>query len=308
MSLAGLLICFAAASECFAGEARKWDQVPEAVRSTILANGGGIGNVDKESEKINGKGVYEAVGKDKNGKEVDLVITEDGKLVITKDDDASDRAGEDAARMKKILAKMKFSHPREITNPYLPLSLVKQDVLEGTEEGKKVQIERTAVPDLRKAFQIGGATVEAMAFEDREVEEGKLAEIARDYFAQADDGTVYYLGEDVDEYKDGKVVGHGGAWLLGKDTQVPGVLLPARLKVGQKFYSENVPNLTTEEDEIISISETVSVPAGTFRNCVKVREKLSDGKTEFKYYAPNVGVVKEVPAEGEVVLKTHTAK
>jgi hypothetical protein len=302
--VAGLGLC----ARSLAGQSQKWERVPEAVRATILANGGKVGAVDKESEKIDGKGVYEAVGKDKSGKEVDLVITEDGKLVMFKDDDAADRAAEQAAKTRTELAKLKFSHPREITNPWLPLALVKQDILEGREEGKLVRIERTAKPEVHKAFKVGKQSVEALAFEDREFEDGKLAEVALDYFAQADDGTVYYLGEDVDEYKDGKVVGHGGAWLLGVQTQVPGVLFLAHPRVGGKFFSENVPNITTEEDEVVSLSETVTVPAGTYQNCVKVKEKLSDGKTEFKYYAPGVGVVKEVPAEGEVLLTTHTVR
>ncbi len=303
-----VILNLAACSGSFAGQARKWEQVPESVRATILANGGKVGSVDKESEKIDGKVVYEAVGKDKNGREVDLVITEDGKLVTMKDDDAADRASEEAAKAKKALAKVKFSHPREITHPYLPLGSVKQDILEGTEDGKPLRIERTIMPDLHKTFKLGGTTIESLAFEDREFEAGKLAEIALDYFAQSDDGTVYYLGEDVNEYKDGKVAGHGGAWLLGKDTEVPGVLLPARLKIGDKFSSESVPHITSEDDEVISLSETVTVPAGTFHDCVKVKEKLSDGKTEYKYYAKGVGVVKEVPAEGEVLLKSHTTR
>ena len=47
------------------GEAMKWEQVPEPVRATVLANGGKIGSVDLEGEKIKGKAVYEAVGRDR---------------------------------------------------------------------------------------------------------------------------------------------------------------------------------------------------------------------------------------------------
>src|SRR5882757_5220276 len=143
-----LALACTGAPNCFAGQARKWTEVPEAVRATILANGGKAGAVDKESEKIGGKAVYEAVGKDKTGKEVDLVVTEDGKLVMTKDDDAADKAQEQqAASAKKALAGLKFSHPRDITNPYLPLGSLKQDILEGKEGGKHVRIERTAKPE-----------------------------------------------------------------------------------------------------------------------------------------------------------------
>src|SRR5262249_16950480 len=156
-----------------------------------------------------------------NGKEVDVVITEDGKLAMTKDDDAGDRAAEDAAWAKKWLANLKFSHPRNINNPYLPMGTLKQDILEGKEGDAKVRIERTVKPDLQKTFKIGKQNVEALVVEDREIEDGELAEVALDYFAQADDGTILYLGEDVDEYKGGKVVGHSGSWMFGKDTKKP---------------------------------------------------------------------------------------
>ena len=315
MKAAGLVVALALGGvltpQGFAGQPKKWEQVPEAVRATVLANGGKVGTVDLEREKIDGKAVYEAVGKDKAGDTVDLVITEDGKLVTTKNDDAADKARENAAKAKKVgkaPALPQFSHPREITNPWLPLASVKQNILEGKEGGKALRVERTARPDLRKVFKAGRQTVETLAVEDREFEDGQLAEVTLDYFAQGDDGAVYYLGEDVDEYKEGKVVGHGGAWLYGKDAKSPGILMPTSPKIGDKFKAEDVLGITTEDDEVVSDSETVTVPAGTYRNCLKVKELLSDGKTEYKYYARGVGCVKEVPAEGELVLRTHSTR
>ncbi len=294
----------------FAGQPKKWEVVPEAVRATVLANGGKIGSVDLESHKIAGKAVYEAVGKDKNGQEVDLVITEDGKLADMKYDGAADKARDDAARAKqaqKAFARAKFSHPREITNPYLPLASLKQDILEGKEGSKELRIERTIKPDIHKAFKVGRQTVEALVMEDREFENGKLSEVTLDYFAQADDGSVYYLGEDVDEYKDGKVVGHSGAWLYGVQTKVPGVLMPGNPKVGDKFRSEDVPGITTEDNEVLSLSETVTVPAGIFANCLKMKEVLSDRAVEYKVYARGVGCVRELPEGGDVTLRSHNA-
>ena len=308
LSLSGTLVF-----SCAAGQAKKWDEVPEAVRAAILANGGVAGQaVDKEPNKINGKAVYEAPVKGKNGRVLDLVLTEDGKLVATKDDDAADRAKEladqAAKSAPKIAAGPKFSHPREITNPYLPLAYLKQDILEGKEGSATVRMERTAKPSLHKTFKIGDQKVETLAVEDRAYENGELHEVAMDYFAQDDAGIVYYLGEDVDEYEKGKVVSHAGAWLYGVNTKQLGVLIPAHPKVGDKFKSEDVSDTIREEDEVVSVSETVTVPAGTYADCVKVKEKLADGKIEYKYYAPGVGVVMEVPDDGKVVLKTHKTK
>ena len=197
----------------------------------------------------------------------------------------------------------KFSQPRDITNPYLPLASLKQDIL----ENKSERVERTARPDVHKTFQIGGQIIEALTVEDRQYSaSGNLTEATLDYFAQDDDGNVYYLGEDVKTYMNGKVSGHSGAWLLGQDTKIPGVLLPAHPKVGDKFQSENVPAITREDDEVVSISETMTVPAGTFHDCVKVKEHAADGATEFKLYAPGVGVIAEMDSEERRLLKSHS--
>ena len=305
LSLA-LLLGSATVSVCFAGKAMKWEDVPEAVRKTILANGGKAGSVDLEGHKIKGQAVYEAEVKNKKGEVADLVITEDGTLVTTKHDDAADRVQEQVAHAKKMLAGVKFSHPRDITNPYVPLASLKQDILEGTEGGKKIRIERTALPNKRRSFMIAGQEVEAFVVEDREFEDGVLAEVAVDYFAQDDNGTVYYLGEEVDEYENGKLKGHEGSWMLGRDTEIPGAIFPAKPKVGDQFRSEDVSDEIREKDEVVSVSETVITPAGTYHHCVKIRENLADGTTEYKYYAPGVGVVREQPADGDVLLKTHT--
>jgi hypothetical protein len=196
----------------------------------------------------------------------------------------------------------KFSHPKDITNPYLPLGSLKQDILEGTEKGHPLRVERTVKPG-SKIFSINGQEVEALIMEDRETINGQLEEVALDYFAQDDDGTVYYLGEDVDNYKDGKVVAHEGAWLYGKDTKVLGVIMPAHPRVGQKFSPENVGKITKENDVVVSLSEKASVPAGKFENCLKVRETNSDGETEEKLYAPGVGAIKEE----DLLLKSHNS-
>ena len=199
----------------------------------------------------------------------------------------------------------RFSHPREVTNPYLPLAGLHQDILESI----SLRIERTVKPDLHKSFVIGGQTVDALVVEDREFEGGRLKEVALDYVAQDDQGCVYYLGEDVDEYnKDGKVTSHPGVWSYGKHTTKLGILMPAHPAVGDKFKPEDVPRITWEEDEVVSLSETVTVPAGTYSNCLKIREKLSDGKTEYKYYAPGIGCVMEVEEEGAVTLRSHQTR
>lgn len=198
-----------------------------------------------------------------------------------------------------------FSNPTAITNPYLPLASLTQDILEGDLGGVANRVERTRQPGT-KAITIAGHTVQAMIVEDKDFVDGVLEETTLDYFAQSDAGDVYYLGEDVDVFDaNGQVISHDGAWLFGVNTTKLGVLVPAHPAVGDKFRSENVPGITIENDEVLSLSETVTVPTGTYSNCLKIKE-LNDGEVEFKFYAPHVGVIQEVPPEGHVDLTAHS--
>ena len=198
----------------------------------------------------------------------------------------------------------KFSNPTAITNKYLPLSELKVDILEGVEDGKPLRVQRSVQPGT-KEFTIDGQKVQALIMEDREWVNGELEEVALDYFAQSDDGTVYYLGEDVDNYEKGKIVAHEGAWLYGKDTQHLGTIIAANPKVSEKFSAEVAPGITREDDIVESVNHTSSVPAGTFAGCIKIKETTSDGKTEYKDYAPGVGVVKEYGKDVDVTLRSH---
>lgn len=143
--------------------------------------------------------------------------------------------------------------------------------------------------------------VETRAVEDREMKNGQLVELTRDYYAiDRDTNDVYYFGEDVDVYKNGKLVGHEGAWLSGVKGARFGMMMPGAIKVGQKFYQEQAPGVAMDRAEVVSVGETVTTPAGTFKNCVHVRETsaLEKGMADHKWYAPGVGMVKD----GEFVL------
>lgn len=136
----------------------------------------------------------------------------------------------------------------------------------------------------------------ARVFEDREMKNGQLSEVTRDYYGiDKNTGDVYYFGEDVDEYKNGKVSGHGGTWLHGVKGAQFGLMMPGQPKVGQKFYQEQAPGVGVDRAEVVSIRETVKVPAGTFDHCIHMKEtsSMEAGVTEHKWYAPGVGLIKE---------------
>ena len=41
---------------------------------------------------------------------------------------------------------------------------------------------------------------------------------------------------------------------------------------------------------------------------IELKEALADGDVEYKYYAEGVGVARESPADGDVLLKSHVIK
>lgn len=137
--------------------------------------------------------------------------------------------------------------------------------------------------------------VETRVVEDREMKNGQLIELTRDYYAiDSVTNDVYYFGEDVDVYKNGKVVGHKGAWLSGVNGAKFGLMMPGKPKQGQRFYQEQVPGVGMDRAEILSINEKISTPAGTFENCVHTVETSAIEKgRDHKWYAAGVGPVKD---------------
>ena len=136
--------------------------------------------------------------------------------------------------------------------------------------------------------------VETRVVEERESEDGKLLEVSRNYFAiHKPTNDVYYFGEDVDFYKDGRVTGHEGSWYSGVDGARFGLLMAGQPAAGAKHYQEIAPGVALDRARNVSLTETVRTPAGEFKDCLKVEESnpLESDSKEFKYYAPGVGMV-----------------
>jgi hypothetical protein len=131
--------------------------------------------------------------------------------------------------------------------------------------------------------------------EERETEGGQLAEVSRNYFAiDKTTSDIYYFGEDVDTYKDGKVTGHEGAWLAGVNGARVGLMMPGKPKVGERYYQEIAPKIAMDRAQIISLTESAKVPAGLFNNVLHTRESSAiESGSEDKWYAPNVGLIKD---------------
>lgn len=195
-----------------------------------------------------------------------------------------------------------FSDPTRIDNPYLPLSKFDRCTLKGHEDGERLLIKRTVL-DRTRTFVVDGSPVDAMVVKDRVHADGDLVESTHDFFAQSDDGDVRYLGERVDNIRNGRVVDHHGSWLYGRDTNRLGVLMAANPHPGRHWLSEDAAPITVEHDRVVDRLGRVEAGGRTYRHVIKVREfALPDREVEYKLYARGVGVIAELPPEGETDL------
>jgi hypothetical protein len=195
-----------------------------------------------------------------------------------------------------------FSHPTTIDNRYLPLTAARRCELRGRADGGRERSVKTLLARTRR-FDVAGQQVDAVVIRDDAYEDGKLVEQTFDYFAQADDGTVYYLGEDVDNIRRGKVVNHRGSWRFGRDTDVPGVAMPADPKVGDQWHFEDVPGITTESDRVEEVGMRARAGGRSFTGVIRIQEFTQpEGEVEYKLYAPGVGVIIEYEPDARIAF------
>ncbi|HEY3005245.1 MAG TPA: hypothetical protein VGJ44_23060 [Kribbellaceae bacterium] len=190
-----------------------------------------------------------------------------------------------------------FSHPTAVTNPLHPTARPAQVVYGGTVDGKPFRTEVTRLPGV-KVIHWQGQTIPALVSQYLAYSDGRVAEVALDWFAQADDGAVWYLGEDVREYEDGVVATTEGSWEAGKGAP-PAMIMPATPRTGAVYRSENAPGLVFEQDTVLATGRTVTGPSGAVAGAIVVAELQADGARENKVYAPGYGEF-STATEGEL--------
>ena len=187
-----------------------------------------------------------------------------------------------------------------IANPFVAFASMKRAVFEGeeldTETGESVAIRvEVSVRDVPETV----AGVKVTVVEVSDFEDGELVEKTEDYYAQHRSGAVYYLGEKVNDYDDGEIVGHGGQWLAGEDGARAGTFMPATPKIGDVFEQERAPGVAEDRTKIVATGTTVTVPAGTYKDCIETEDFDPIGKTsQRKCYCRGVGLVQEIFGEG----------
>jgi len=210
-----------------------------------------------------------------------------------------------------------FSNSLNITNSYHPFQPGGVKIFQGSEGKTKLVGIHQYLTETR-SFSWNGTTVNCRVLREIAFEDGQLVEISDNYFAQADDGTVYYFGEVVDNYEDGVVVNHNGSWLVGGPTlpsdppttandNNPTVFMPANPEVGDVFKPEDLIPVVDETATVVRAGVKIKVPAGSYEDTIAIEETSSlEAGTTTKWYAPGVGVVAEKSKKEQLNLISST--
>ncbi len=127
---------------------------------------------------------------------------------------------------------------------------------------------------------------------DRVWRAGKLIEETYDWYAQDRAGNVWYFGEDSKEFE-GESVSRKGSWEAGVKGAQPGIVMPANPQPGAPYRQEYLKGEAEDMAQIVSLSESVKVPAGSYKNCLKTKDwsAIEPNSVEHKIYARETGCV-----------------
>ncbi len=190
-----------------------------------------------------------------------------------------------------------------IDNPYLPFIPGSKWVYESKLEDGSVEQDKIEV--LLETRGVNGIT--ATVVRDTVYVDSHIVEDTYDWYAQDKDGNVWYLGEEVDNYENGMLVDHAGSWEWGVDGALPGIVMWAdpSAHLDEKYYQEYYVGKAEDQGQVLSMSENVTVPFGSFDKVVKTYDfsSLDPELRENKFYAGGTGLIKEIDlATGEEVV------
>ena len=143
--------------------------------------------------------------------------------------------------------------------------------------------------------------VKCVVVHDTVTLDGAIVEDTFDWYAQDKQGTVWYFGEATREFKTGGRVSTEGSWEAGVNGAQPGIAMPAHPRIGERYRQEYLLNVAEDIGQIVALDETITLPSGTYRGCVRTREwsMLESGASK-KWYAKGTGLVRAESTDGEI--------
>jgi len=187
-----------------------------------------------------------------------------------------------------------FGEPTVITNRWLPLTPGTRWVHEGSATVDGIRIPRRVVlvvSDVVKTI----AGVRAVVGYELDYDADELVEAELVFWAQADDGTVWHLGQYPESYENGVLV-ETPIWIHGYEDANAGIVMKAAPAVFGPSYSQGWGPAVdwTDRARVFETGSVTCVPLDCYEDVLVIDEFNRDEPDahQLKYYAVDVGNVR----------------
>ena len=182
-----------------------------------------------------------------------------------------------------------------IDNPYFPLPVGRKLVYSGVKDGQ-TQTDTVTVTDQTKVILGITATVVS----DIATHDGTVLEKTFDFYAQDEQGNVWYLGEDTTAFLPNGKTDTSGSFLAGVDGAQPGIIMEANPQIPDAYRQECYAGQAEDTAWVVATSGSVTVPYGKVRNVLTTLEstRIEPGAYDEKVYGPGIGIVREQALTG----------
>lgn len=187
-----------------------------------------------------------------------------------------------------------FSNSTNIDNQWLPLKPSSHWVYEGTTtEGGETfphSIEFTVTDLIKEIEGVRTVVVWAVDISDNEIVEKEIA-----FYAQDNDGNVWYFGEYPEEYESGEFI-NAPTWIAGEGGAKAGVMMWGQPSLSTPSYFEGWgPDVDwSDYASVDALNQETCVPVNCYKDVLVIAESSLEETDAFqlKYFAPGVGNVR----------------
>ena len=206
-------------------------------------------------------------------------------------------------------------------NQYFPLVPGNTWTYEGeTEDGLEIIVVTVTDRTRLIEYPVGsGQDIECTVVQDVVTLDGVVVEDTFDWYAQDQDGNVWYMGEIAKNYEDGELADVEGSWKAGQDSAKPGIVMfadpdPEQVHVYRQEFAlgnaEDMGALESRDGVVVTILDDNGGELFSFVDGVLVTRDFTPIEPdvyELKYYAPGIGLVlEENPETGEMLKLVGT--
>jgi hypothetical protein len=178
-----------------------------------------------------------------------------------------------------------------IDNPYLPLRPGTVFRYRGVgDDGKTPELNTVKVTHKTKRIM----RIDARVVLDQVFSDGKPEERTFDWYAQDNEGNVWYFGENSSNFEHGRWVRDDGSWEAGVGNGKPGIIMLAHPHRGDAYRQEYSPGHAVDQAQVLGGGGRVKVPFRSFKRTLLTLEYSSiDHQYELKFHGRGVGVIME---------------